>query len=69
MTSTENPELVRYWFGSSKNIGVGITAYSREDADAILAGAIKRHRLDVEIIEVVEGVDIRDLDQGHVFLI
>ena len=45
---------------------MGITAYSLADAKTILDGAIRRHRLDVDIINTIEDVDIRNLDQGHI---
>ena len=66
MVKLNNENLRRYWFKSSRNLGVGITAYSLSDAEIILNSAIQRHRLDVEIIETIENVDIGDLDQGHV---
>ena len=72
MSKLKNEELRRYWFESSRNLrginlrGIGVTAYSLSDAKIILNSAIKRHKLDVEIIETIEDVDIRNLDQGHV---
>ena len=67
MSKLNNEELRRYWFESSRNLrGIGVTAYSLCDAKIILNSAIKRHKLDVEIIETIEDVDIRNLDQGHV---
>ena len=66
MVKLSDKSLRRFWFKSSKNIGAGVTAYSREDAEEILSGAIKRHNLDLDIIEVIEDINIGDLDQGHV---
>ena len=66
MNKLSSKELRRFWFRSSKNIGVGITAYSLDDAEIILSSAIKRHILDLDITEVVVDVGIRELDQGHV---
>ncbi len=66
MKKLSDKKLRRFWFKSSKNLGAGITAYSRNDAEEILNGAIKRHSLELEIIEVLEDVNIQDLDQGHV---
>ena len=66
MDKLKNENLKQYWFESSRNLGVGITAYSLSDAKIILDSAIKRHRLDIDVIKTIEGVDIRNLDQGHV---
>ncbi len=66
MSKLNNEELRRYWFESSRNLGVGVTACSLYDAKIIFDSAIKRHNLDVEIIKIVEDVDVRNLDQGHV---
>jgi hypothetical protein len=66
MTKLSSSELRRFWFKSNINIGVGITAYSLEDALVILDGAIERHTLKVDVVETVEDVDIQGLDQGHV---
>jgi hypothetical protein len=64
--SLHSKHLRGYWFKSRRNLGVGITAYTLEDANALLRDATDRHSLDVEIFEVIEDVDIKDLDQGHV---
>lgn len=61
-----NKQLTRYWFKSVNNLGVGITAYSLDDARWILDRVIKDHMLNVEIKEIIEGVDIRSLHQGKV---
>ena len=66
MSKLSNKELRRYWFESSRNLGVGVTAYSLSDAKIILNSAIRRQQVDVEIINTIENVNIQDLDQGHV---
>jgi len=66
MAKLKNENLRRFWFKSSLNIGVGITAYSLSDAEVILNSAIQRHHLDLEITETIEDVNIGDLDQDHV---
>ena len=48
------------------NLGVGITAYSKNDAEMILAGAISRHNLRLDITEIIVDINIQDLDQGHI---
>ena len=66
MSKLSNKELRRYWFESSRNLGVGVTAYSLSDAKIILNSAIRRQQVDVEIVNTIENVNIQDLDQGHV---
>ncbi len=66
MSKLSNNELKRYWFESSRNLGVGVTAFSIEDAEIILSDIVSRHHLDVEITSVIENVNIQELDQGFV---
>ena len=66
MSALSDEKLVRFWYKSTRYFGVGITAYSREEADQILAEVVERHGLDVEIYDVVTNIDIRNLDQNHV---
>jgi hypothetical protein len=56
-----NPELSNpraYWHWSH--------AYNVDEARNLLADAARSLAWDYEALEVVEDVDIRDLDQGHV---
>jgi hypothetical protein len=59
-----DPLLKRFWFKTEKGFGIGVTAYSREDAEELI------DEIDIPINKVVvailEDVDIRALDQGHV---
>jgi hypothetical protein len=64
-----NPELNssllrRYWFKTEEGFGLGVTAYSLDDAKALLRGA--NVLWDYQVLDIVEDVDIRDLDQNHV---
>ena len=68
MPNPHNKLLLRFWFASSVNQGVGITAYSRMDAEAIFQETVEKFGLDVEVFEVVENVDISALDPGSVLL-
>jgi hypothetical protein len=54
--------LRRFWFPRTVGLGYGVTAYSVEDARQLLRQA----GLSGEGESVVEDVDIRTLDQGHV---
>ena len=66
MNEANDKNLKRFWYESKRNIGVGITAYSRDDADQILKAAIERHQLDIEVVNVIEDININELDEGHV---
>ena len=67
-------ELETYWVtwpGSVENrglMGIGVTAYSREDAFALIAqfGVISPAQLEDADVHVREGVTVADLDQNHV---
>ena len=63
-----NPLLHRYWFDVRVGLGFGVTAYSIDDARTLLDEYLRRWRgtCEVEVIDIVEDVDVRDLDQGHV---
>ena len=64
-----NPELNssllrRYWFKIEEGFGLGVTAYSVDDAKALLRE--QTSPWDCQVLDIVEDVDIRDLDQNHV---
>jgi hypothetical protein len=61
-----NPLLRRYWFKTDPYLGVGVTAYSVEDARSLVEAAAQSLHMKFEVLEIIEDVDIRDLDQGHV---
>ena len=63
--------LRKYWITfknpptySPLQIGCGVTAFSSNDAEGILSKHLSNYQLQVE--EIVEDVDVRDLDQDHV---
>lgn len=60
----DNKYLVRYWFKTKLGYGIGVTAYSRADAEFLIESA--NLLIDQDVIEVIENIDIRTLDQGHV---
>jgi hypothetical protein len=68
MTNPElsNPLLQRYWFNTREGLGIGVTAYSVDDAKHLIDDAARRWGWDYEVLKIVEDVDVRDLDQGHV---
>src|SRR6266511_1352585 len=58
--------LHRYWFKTREHLGFGVTAYSVEDARELIGAASRRVGWRLEVIEIIEDVDIRDLDQNRV---
>jgi hypothetical protein len=66
MKKLNDKYLRRFWFKSIINSGIGITAYSFDEAELILNETIKKHNLELNIVEVISDVDIRTLDQNHV---
>ena len=61
-----DPLLRRYWFKTKLHFGFGVTAYSVDDARRLVDDAARRLNWDYEVLEIVEDVDVRNLDQGHV---
>ncbi|HKP70390.1 MAG TPA: hypothetical protein VJV05_13975 [Pyrinomonadaceae bacterium] len=60
------PDLMtRYWFVMETGLGIGITAYSIDDAKALIE-THKELLLTGKVLSIVENVDVRTLDQGHV---
>jgi hypothetical protein len=55
--------LIRFWFTTERG-GIGVTAYSLEDARNLI-DADDYLRIQ-KVSEVIENVDVRTLDQGHV---
>jgi len=68
MTNAElhKPSLRRYWFKTKEHLGLGVTAFSVDDAKRLIDEAARRLGRDYEILGIVEDVDVCDLDQGHV---
>jgi hypothetical protein len=65
--------LRRYWFKfeplgkpSSLNLGCGVTAYSLDDAVALLRERVFMDQPLPRIAQTIEDVDVRTLDQGRV---
>lgn len=56
--------LIRYWFLTGGGYGIGVSAYSVDDAQTLIAG--EESLRDLEILETIQNVDFRSLDQGHV---
>ncbi|MCA1475015.1 hypothetical protein [Bradyrhizobium sp. NBAIM08] len=68
-----NSLLRRYWFRfdgiepyNPLQLGCGVTAHGYDDALIILGRTVFEDQIMPAIIDVIEDVDIRTLDQGHV---
>ncbi len=57
--------LRRFWFPGQGCLGVGVTAFTREEASALAEQTAARLGWHLEG-EVLEDVDVRTLDQQHV---
>lgn len=58
----KNPALYRFWFRRPVGLGYGVTAFSVEDAEQLLA----RAGLVRDWTEVVPDVELSTLDPNHV---
>jgi hypothetical protein len=56
--------LKRFWFKIEKGHGIGVTAYTIDDAIALIAK--ESLLINTQIVEIIEDVDIQSLDQNHV---
>lgn len=58
----------RFWFepseGSFPNLGCGVTAYSRADAESLLEECLGMPL--PRVVEVIEDITYDDLEQNHV---
>lgn len=52
--------LTRYWFGQEPGYGVGVTAYSLDDAIALITS--EPSIIAVDFDSVIEDIDIETLD-------
>ncbi|MDQ6787333.1 MAG: hypothetical protein M3033_11050 [Acidobacteriota bacterium] len=44
----------------------GVTAYSLDDAKRLLNEAVQELDWSYDLLEVIEDIDVRTLDQGHI---
>ena len=58
--------LIRFWFSTEKGLGIGVTAYSIEDAIAVIQAQESAMRYGPNFEEFIEDIDVQELDQGHV---
>ena len=61
-----NPLLHRYWFELGRGLGIGVTAHSLEEAEALAMRTCEASGWVFDVVKVVADIDVRDLDQNHV---
>lgn len=66
MPLLKNPALRRYWFALPGRLGIGVTAFSLDEAEALARKACQELGWAFETPEVIQDVDVRTLDQNHV---
>ncbi len=66
MAILRDPLLHRFWFELRRGLGVGVTAHSREEAQGLARAACDASGWEFDLVQVVEGIDVADLDQSHV---
>jgi hypothetical protein len=59
-------QLRRFWFPIPGHMGIGVTAYTRAEAEGIAREAAASLHWDFHADGCVEDVDVRTLDQKHV---
>jgi hypothetical protein len=66
MAQLKDSRLRRFWFAIPGRLGIGVTAESRGEAEALAKQAAERLHWALDLSSVVEDVDIQALDQTHV---
>ena len=65
-TVLSDPNLHRYWFPAFGYMGIGVTAYSLAEAQALAKIEAARIGWSFNSADVVVDVDLQKLDQRHV---
>ena len=58
--------LTRFWFDSDEGLGVGVTAYSLDDAKSLIESESLMEHIKPKLNSYIENIDIQKLDQNHV---
>ena len=66
MKPVTDPHLRRFWFPIPGHIGIGVTAYTRAEAEALAQSAADEIGWRFDGSAVVEDIEFEELDQGHV---
>ncbi len=64
MVNVRPEGLRRFWFPTATGFGFGVTARTRDEAEAMARQAAAQLRRAFEPLKVVEDVDVRTLDQA-----
>ncbi len=64
--ASPSKHLTRYWFRSEEGKGVGVTAYSRHEAESLVRSEGWVMGMRPSFTDVIEDIDVRDLDEQHV---
>jgi hypothetical protein len=66
MARLNDRNLRRFWFPVPGHLGIGVTAYSPAEAEALARDVATHMGWTFEANGVMEDVDVRQLDQNHV---
>ena len=58
--------LTRFWFNTENGLGIGVTAYSVNDAIDLIKAESLAMIYEPKFDSYVENIDMRELDQNHV---
>ena len=58
--------LRRYWFPKERGFGIGVTAFSEEEARSLAEEANARYGSEGELGPVIIDIDVSTLDAKHV---
>jgi len=64
-----NKWLKRYWFETEEGPGIGVTAYSIEDAKSLIMAEESAMFYRPVFDSYIEDIDIQKLDQNHVMVV
>ena len=66
ITKNKDKLLTRFWFDSENGLGVGVTAYSLEDAIELVKLQDISMMFKPIFVSYIENVDVECLDQRHI---
>lgn len=63
MALLKDPNLRRFWFPVPGHLGIGVTAYSRTEAETLARAAANQVGWPFDGSAVVEDIDVRDSEK------
>jgi len=66
VTTLKDPYLRRFWFPVPGHLGIGISAHTRLEANAIATGCAKKQGWTLDVGACIEDIDLQLLDPKHV---